>query len=171
MLSVDSAVRHAKPRISGIVRARASGRGASFRRRAFASHEVEWSTIIMPKLSRIRTEKMIAQDGRCFYCDLPMWDKTVSRATRTANKLTRHLPQILCTAEHLRPRSEGGDDTPSNIVAACLYCNQARHRAKRPRSPEHIALMLVSAWRRGDGSRPFFAHTSVSALSRIPRVS
>jgi hypothetical protein len=125
----------------------------------------------MPELSRIRTEKMIAQDGRCYYCDLPMWDKTMSRAMRTANKDTSHLPQMVCTAEHLRPRSEGGDDTPSNIVAACLYCNQARHRAKQPRSPEAHRAHVGQRMAAGRWLVPIFARTSTSALDRIPTVS
>jgi len=37
-----------------------------------------------------------------------------------------------CTAEHLHARCDGGKDVSSNIVAACQFCNAARHRAKRP---------------------------------------
>ncbi|WP_436078222.1 HNH endonuclease [Acidovorax delafieldii] len=32
-----------------------------------------------------------------------------------------------CTAEHLQAKRDGGVDMPQNIVAACRYCNEARH--------------------------------------------
>lgn len=90
----------------------------------------------METLKHIRRKKMIAQEGRCYYCCLPMWDdagktdpESFSR-TKTASKTLR------CTAEHLHARSEGGKDTADNIVAACWYCNNRRHRRKRPLSPE-----------------------------------
>jgi 5-methylcytosine-specific restriction endonuclease McrA len=37
-----------------------------------------------------------------------------------------------CTAEHLKPRSEGGSNAASNIVAACRRCNQNRHGERYP---------------------------------------
>lgn len=83
------------------------------------------------KLKAIRRKKMIAQGGRCWYCGLPMWEAEQARARGEAP------PRALrCTAEHLHPRGEGGADTADNIVAACLFCNNQRHRRKSPRSPE-----------------------------------
>lgn len=90
----------------------------------------------MPNLSKIRREKMVAQAGRCYYCGLPMWDKAASISLKSARGNIGSLPQLRCTAEHLHPRSEGGKDTATNIVAACWYCNQTRHRVKKPRSPQ-----------------------------------
>ena len=81
----------------------------------------------MGALQMIRKRKMIAQKGRCYYCDLPMWDVAAA---------TVPLKELRCTAEHLHPRSEGGKDISDNIVAACLYCNTMRHRCKQPRSPK-----------------------------------
>jgi hypothetical protein len=91
----------------------------------------------MGALKNIRRTKMLAQAGRCYYCGLPMWDDTLNECPPAACRRGRQLKPLRCTAEHLLPRSEGGADTAENIVAACLYCNQTRHRAKRPRSPEH----------------------------------
>jgi 5-methylcytosine-specific restriction endonuclease McrA len=33
-----------------------------------------------------------------------------------------------CTAEHLIPLSDGGTSRQNNVVAACRYCNQHRHK-------------------------------------------
>lgn len=79
---------------------------------------------------------MIAQGGRCYYCGLPMWDNAASASFKSAHIKIGSLPQLRCTAEHLHARSEGGKDLPANIVAACLYCNRSRHRAKLPLSAE-----------------------------------
>ena len=37
---------------------------------------------------------------------------------------------LKCTAEHLIARTDGGVDSDENIVAACHYCNQARHEGE-----------------------------------------
>ena len=117
-------------------------------RRAFASNEVEWSNLRMPNISRIRSEKMIAQGGFCYYCGLPMWDNTSSASFKSARGDMGSLPQLRCTAEHLRPRSEGGKDVAENIVAACLYCNRSRHLKKKPRSPvahrDHVRKRMAA---------------------------
>lgn len=90
----------------------------------------------MGALKNIRRKKMIAQGGRCYYCGLPMWDDAAD-AVAQAHRRSEALPKNLrCTAEHLHPRSEGGVNTADNIVAACWYCNNFRHRRKQPRSPE-----------------------------------
>jgi hypothetical protein len=64
---------------------------------------------------------------------------------------------LLCTAEHLIAKSEGGTDTASNIAAACMFCNQARHKAKHPLSPEdyrnHVQRRIRRGrWHQGFGS-------------------
>lgn len=51
---------------------------------------------------------------------------------------------LQCTAEHLIPRSEGGSDMPSNIVAACLHCNGTRHKRKIPPSPGRYLSLVRS---------------------------
>jgi hypothetical protein len=90
----------------------------------------------MKRTSKIRRAKMLAQGGRCYYCDQPMWEHKMElgeRPDRWANGKPRALQ---CTAEHLIPRSDGGADTPENIVAACWFCNITRHKKKQARSPQ-----------------------------------
>lgn len=90
----------------------------------------------MGTLKTIRQSKMLAQRGRCYYCGLPMWDPALGVEPPTLCT-TRSLQIYLrCTAEHLRPRSEGGANTVQNIVAACWFCNSRRHHRKQPLSPD-----------------------------------
>jgi 5-methylcytosine-specific restriction endonuclease McrA len=50
-------------------------------------------------------------------------------AFASAHGVTRRVAStLLCTAEHCVPRSTGGRDTATNIVAACVTCNLRRHR-------------------------------------------
>ena len=90
----------------------------------------------MGKLSHIRRTKMLAQKERCYYCDLPMWDPELDHAVPEICRAPVIQRYLRCTAEHLHPRSEGGADTPGNIVAACWYCNTRRHHRKVPPSPD-----------------------------------
>ncbi len=93
-------------------------------------------------IKRIRAAKMAAQDGRCWYCDRPMWSESpdMFRATFRLSARAAHL--FRCTAEHLKPRSAAGDDSAANLVAACWFCNVTRHRRKRPLDPEAYRSMV-----------------------------
>ncbi|MDH5274677.1 MAG: HNH endonuclease [Gammaproteobacteria bacterium] len=53
-------------------------------------------------------------------------------APAKANRVTLRLVRLLrCTAEHLRPKQDGGGDTFSNIAAACWLCNKRRHAQRK----------------------------------------
>lgn len=56
--------------------------------------------------------------------------------------------RLRCTAEHLVARSSGGEDTPSNIVAACAHCNHTRHRRESPPTPEEYLAEVIKRVRR-----------------------
>lgn len=73
--------------------------------------------------ARLRAFK--SQNGNCFYCQLPMLP--------TAQEGPRAL---LCTAEHLLARCDGGRNSPKNIVAACRHCNSKRHARSKALPPE-----------------------------------
>lgn len=79
------------------------------------------------KLRHVRLAAFSRQGGRCYYCKAPMQP--------TGSAKPRQL-QLECTAEHLIPTSEGGRTDTANIVAACRFCNQTRHKARRPKSAE-----------------------------------
>lgn len=107
------------------------------------------------QLLRSRQLAFNQQGGKCYYCGLPM--------VLSDQEGPKHLR---CTAEHLLARSEGGSDAPSNIVAACFYCNHKRHQRKNPPEPERYRAEIrkrvqkggwqpaqVLAWAQKAGSR------------------
>lgn len=85
----------------------------------------------MPKsLARARTVAYTRQSGGCFYCALAMWlDNPLEFASKYGITLGQ-AKRFQCTAEHLEARQDGGTAFQSNIVAACRFCNQHRHRRK-----------------------------------------
>lgn len=64
-----------------------------------------------------------AQDGACFWCDLP-----VAREAATLDELI--------------PRSRGGTDRWGNIVMSCKPCNRRRGNATAPQWAIEIAEQL-----------------------------
>jgi len=86
-------------------------------------------------LVKSRVHAFHLQSGLCFYCGAPMWQTDLDGFAKSQG-LTRPLARRLqCTAEHLTARAEGGGASRGNIVAACIHCNNTRHRAKRSRAP------------------------------------
>lgn len=78
------------------------------------------------------------QRGRCCYCGNPMWEAAIepvddAKARFAEPRLEKwfatpdaQLESFRCTAEHRVARSDGGTDSPDNIVAACMLCNSTR---------------------------------------------
>lgn len=50
------------------------------------------------------------------------------------------LPRQEITIDHVLPKSRGGEDTWSNLVAACFDCNNK----KRDRTPKEAGLVLLN---------------------------
>lgn len=96
----------------------------------------------------LRRHAYEAQDGRCFYCHFPMWSCDPQEFARRWGIRISAVPCYQCTAEHLVPVSQGGRDEPGNIVAACRFCNQTRHRSRRVRAParyaQHVARRVAA---------------------------
>lgn len=80
------------------------------------------------KLKKIRLSKFREQGGRCYYCDRQMWEVQVGSGGGQRSYL-------ICTAEHLIARQDGGPDAGENIVAACKWCNTRRHMRSVPLGP------------------------------------
>ncbi|RUM95274.1 hypothetical protein EET67_24170 [Pseudaminobacter arsenicus] len=93
------------------------------------------------RLVEIRTARASEQGGRCFYCGFPMWSAN-GLGARGLQKGKWIPANLQCTAEHLLPRSDGGQDGRENVVAACRFCNQTRHRRGKVLPPnqyrEHV---------------------------------
>lgn len=100
-------------------------------------------------LVRPRTIAYTRQSGRCFYCGLPMWSGD-SKDFATRHGLSLAQARFLqCTAEHLEARRDGGSDVPSNIAAACLRCNQRRHKRKNPPPADRYKTFVQGRVRKG----------------------
>ena len=83
-------------------------------------------------LQKLRNAAYSTQEGRCYYCRVPMWLYVPEELTESLDLTHGEASKLRCTAEHLTPRSEGGRDVHNNIVAACLHCNCTSHMRKVP---------------------------------------
>ena len=78
---------------------------------------------------RYRQLAVARQHGRCCYCGMPVVLKENLEGFESAHGLSKARAEALqCTAEHLQARCDGGRDEENNIAAACITCNQRRHR-------------------------------------------
>lgn len=93
----------------------------------------------MSKLVQLRKRAFFAQQCRCFYCGLPIWEPTVkSRLAQALGIPDDALSYLQSTAEHLIARQDGGDDSPQNVAAACLWCNRKRHAQRQNCAPDPV---------------------------------
>lgn len=89
------------------------------------------------------------QNGRCFYCEYPMWLESPEEITASNGIRIADAFRFKCTAEHLVARQDGGKDSRGNIVAACSFCNRTRHRAKSPQNPMIYRKRVIDRLRSG----------------------
>lgn len=90
----------------------------------------------MKRLAVIRSAAFQRQQGRCFYCNCPMWQHSPDQFAADYRLTIRQAMSYQCTAEHLQARQDGGKDSAKNIAAACWFCNVRRHRFKSAPSPQ-----------------------------------
>jgi hypothetical protein len=64
-----------------------------------------------------------------------MWEDSPEAFANTHRLTLAQVFLLQCTAEHLKARVDGGRNSKGNIVAACLLCNQSRHRSKEALDP------------------------------------
>lgn len=84
-----------------------------------------------------RTRAFISQNGMCYYCNQPMWNKTPLELVSRYHISSAQARSLRCTGEHLVSYSKGGK-SGTNIVAACQFCNHHRHRRKSEPSPDEF---------------------------------
>jgi hypothetical protein len=103
---------------------------------AVSLHQTQGWMMPKSRIARLRDNAAKSQQGRCFYCGFEMMSSH-SAALR-----------FRCTAEHLIAKSDGGQDTEDNVVAACRFCNQKRHERSEPMDPKafraHVQKRLAS---------------------------
>lgn len=103
-------------------------------------------------MSRARNQRSFAfaaQGGRCFYCSQPMWLSDPVRFARRYDLSVARARQLQCTAEHLRPKAEGGTLRRSNVVASCLFCNRTRGRVAPAPEPDRFRQHVQARCRLG----------------------
>lgn len=91
----------------------------------------------------------LLQDGRCFYCSQQMWTSDPRHFAAQHHLTIKQTKRYRCTAEHLRPRRDGGGHIASNIVAACWFCNSRRHMRKADLSPSQFKAHVQKRLKRG----------------------
>ena len=100
-------------------------------------------------LAKSRTYAYYRQDGRCFYCDYPMWVSSPSRYAKLYGCSITQARHMKCTAEHLVAKRDGGKDYASNIAAACEFCNQRRHKRNEDLSPKAYRELVQRKLKKG----------------------
>ncbi|KAB2891612.1 MAG: HNH endonuclease [Desulfobulbaceae bacterium] len=102
------------------------------------------------RLTRNRSKAFKNQKGLCFYCNKPMWEENIQEFSSRNGLTIKQAYRLRCTAEHLIARCDGGTDSSRNIVAACLRCNQSRHRTrKQAPSPTIYRKRVLKIMRKG----------------------
>lgn len=94
-------------------------------------------------IKKNRHQAFKSQLGLCFYCNQPMWEKNPNSFISKYGLKSSVVKHLQCTAEHLIPRSEGGNNSKQNIVAACRYCNSTRHMSKKVLNPENYKKFVL----------------------------
>jgi GMP synthase-like glutamine amidotransferase len=100
-------------------------------------------------LKKTRSIAYNLQQGRCYYCDQPMWSKQPGELVSQYDLTLKQARYFQCTGEHLEAHSQGGRVAQSNIVAACRFCNQTRHKRKNPLDPIQYKNMVYSRMDKG----------------------
>ena len=101
-------------------------------------------------LIRYRKQALIRQDGRCCYCKLPVVPQSNLNDFASVHGLSKANAKALqCTAEHLQARCDGGRDKANNIAAACITCNQRRHRMNPAPTPDRYRQIVQRQMERG----------------------
>ncbi|WP_199797071.1 HNH endonuclease [Erythrobacter sp. SG61-1L] len=103
----------------------------------------------MAKIQKIRHSRFVSQQGKCFYCQQPMWEGNPEVFARDYHLSHRQAEFLRSTAEHLVARSEGGGNSASNIVAACHFCNSRRHWGRTALAPESYARKVRARLAKG----------------------
>lgn len=100
-------------------------------------------------LVKPRSIAFTKQNGRCFYCNQPMWFGNPLEFASRHNITIGQAKLLMCTGEHLKAHKDGGKADHSNIVAACWYCNHNRLRRKNPPEPEQYKHQIQNRMSQG----------------------
>jgi hypothetical protein len=113
-------------------------------------------------LTKSRIKAFILQQERCIYCELPMWLDNYEVFAKKYKITTKGAALFKCTAEHLLAKQDGGRDVESNIVAACHFCNQRRHKCKKPKDPISYKQFVSSRLGKGKWNSVLISRRCIS---------
>ena len=105
-------------------------------------------------LPRHRHQAFIRQACRCYYSSCLMWEDDIETFRKQHGLSKAEAKRVRCTAEHLTAQQDGGTDAAVNIAAACLHCNQTRHKARTPLDPIKYWQRVRKCVRRGEWHQP-----------------
>jgi len=71
-----------------------------------------------------------------------MWSGDLREFALKHNISIGQAKRFMCTGEHLEAHKDGGKANQSNIVAACWFCNQKRHKRKEPPPPDQYKKLV-----------------------------
>jgi len=114
--------------------------------------------------SKQRIAAFKKQSGRCYYCGSFMWLENCKKFAIKYSISESEAARFQCTAEHLLARSDGGNNSSENIVAACRFCNGTRHRRKTPLVPNKYKSYIHKRIRQGKW-HPYKFHHLLSSQS------
>ncbi|RIA18866.1 HNH endonuclease [Ectopseudomonas oleovorans] len=103
----------------------------------------------MAGIRKLRLLAFHRQNGKCCYCGFLMWLDSAESFAKQHGITIKQARHFQCTAEHLHARQDGGRDVRENIAAACIRCNQLRHRRQKPMPPEQYQQLVVSRVSKG----------------------
>ncbi len=96
------------------------------------------------QLVRYRKSAFVAQSGRCFYCELPIWEEDLESFAQSHQLTQTQARWFKSTAEHLQARKDNGKDVAENIVASCHWCNLKRHQRKIALDPSAYKQLVMN---------------------------
>lgn len=100
-------------------------------------------------LIKPRTKAFIHQQGNCYYCNQPMWQSDPDKFSSKYKISLTQSKRFQCTGEHLIAHQDGGTSARKNIVAACWFCNQQRHRRNIVPSPNQYKKLIERRMNQG----------------------
>ena len=115
-------------------------------------------------LSKSRHNAYKQQQARCIYCERPTWLSNPQAFSHQYKITLKQARLFQCTAEHLTARQDGGKDDRSNIVAACHFCNQGRHKRKKPLDPVTYKDYVTNRVVKGRWNTPIMNSNSMVAF-------
>lgn len=121
-------------------------------------------------IARHRIAAFHRQSGRCYYCELPLCMGDAGGYCARYQLTFQQAQRLRCTAEHLDARQDGGRNAARNIVAACLHCNQTRHRQKYPLEPARYRRYVQLCLRRGRWHHPEILSALTGCDGATPKV-